>query len=228
MTANKQFDAELPRQPHRNEQLKIIPLKSPAELEGAFRFLLREHFKDDEIWNWEPNPTNTKISIEVGSEANINFNDKKPSIWIEHGQTPFGEVVLGNRGPDQPSIFKTRTQHYYTQASADMRVVCSSPRRTESVLLADKIQKFIHFSASLICGIFGFRNMSPVTMNSTQMQEKDEKHFITPLMFRVSYELRWATIPAAAPLNRLLLKLQDEDAGEESIREIILDVDDLK
>ncbi len=207
--------------PHREEQSPIIALQSPASIEGAFRYLLREHFKKIEPWTWNENPTASFIAIEVGDEKNVETADNKPAIFISHGQTAFNDIVLGNQGPEQPLRFKKNLKHYYTTANADISITCTSPRRTEATLLGDLVQKFFHFSNPIICAAFKFSMMSPVVLNTTRPYDKDEKHYMTPIVLRVTYELQWRTMPAAAPLNSLHVTMTTTDMGLEDVFELV-------
>lgn len=199
--------------PHREEQHHLIALHSPASIEGAFVFMLREHFKKmpDHLWKWDKNPTDSRVAIDVGDESLVTHADKTPSIWVAHGQTVYGNIVMGNKGIEHFSYLQKEKQHHYSTADADMSITCCSPKRGESLLIADIIQKFIHFSNRILCTAFKFRDISPVVLNSTRNFERDKTIYITPISFRISFELTWMTMPAASPLNALAMRLESKD-----------------
>lgn len=202
------------RNPAFDTQLEPIRLNSPLELISVFIFLLREYFDSTRVqWVWRNNDTSSDITIEPTLNRHTEKANVKPAIYLEAGQKVYGKVSLGNRDQDQPEIQKKGLEHFYGVSQCDVEINCTSPRWGESSILADVVQHFIISSQYEICRVFSIRDFSPVIAGKTRPFELDEKMFSTPIQFRVEFETRWATMPIAPPLVKLIQQIRTDNGN---------------
>ena len=206
------------------EQLSSsIRLHSPLAVTGAYIYMLRDYYGQERLpWIWRNNKTTTDILIESGMEPAVNVTNPKPAILVSKGQTAYGKIVIGDRDQNQPRILEHRLEHFYSNAEIDLIVNCLSPRRGESMYIADVTQHYLHASQRLIMAGFGIRDISPVVMNTTDKYELDEAMWTTPIIFRINVELRWATVPVAPALRRLHTFIADSGESGDPLVEMVL------
>ena len=192
------------RSPSLAQQHSVIQLHSPLAVAGMFIYLLREYFGAAQLpWVWDKNDTQSTLIIESTYNPQTENADGKPALYIEKGQTAYGQVVLGDKDQSQPGILERRLEHFYAILQTDVIINCTSPRKGESATIADYVQHFITCSKNEISRVFAVYDFSPLVAGSTQPYNKDEKCYNTPVSFRVEMETRWATIPVAAALRRI-------------------------
>lgn len=164
-------------------------------------------------WVWRDNPADTEIHIEVQYEPNTETADKRPGVYIDKDQTSYGQVVLGNRDQNQPAIITRRQEQFISFAQTDILIDCISPVRGESAQIADALQQYLHMSSRIIMQVFSFRSISPIVLGRTMPFQRQTDLFNTQLTFRIEYEVRWATIPAAPVLRALGVQLSESSDG---------------
>jgi len=204
-----------------------IYMSTPLTVIGIFVAILQERFSantpsDPPLkWNWLSDLKDTGIIIASGFNKNIEARNARPAIWIDREQTTYGEVSIGNR--DQiPASLRIGHQQYYAMAEMDMIMDCTSKNRGESMMIGGIVHDFLQMSAREIMRFFGFRDFSPIILNRTVPFEKDRELMNTPIVFRISYEARWASVPIAPVLNGVRLRLRDKTDPDIYFRDIAL------
>jgi hypothetical protein len=211
-----------PKSPSRKLQPDSVRLHSPLALTGAFIYMLREYFKLGLTnWEWKDNLTASDIFISSAYNKNTQVSNHKPGIYVDKGQTTYSKVVIGDRDQHQPAIRSKGLQHYYAICQSDITINCVSPRHGESATIGDEVQHFIIASQYIIAQTFTLRHISPVIGGGTIPFEHDEKMFSTSISTRVEFESRWATIPIAPVLTRLIATV---DGDPNSINQMLMNL----
>jgi len=200
---------------------------TPMTIIGIFVAILQERFTETTPseppleWFWTPDLKTTGVFIESGFNVSMEARNTRPGIWVDRTQTTYGEVSVGNRD-QMPAELRSGFQQYYATAETDMAIDCTSARRGESMMVGSIVQDFLQMSAQEIMKSFGLRDISPILLNRTVPYEKDRDLMNSEIVFRVSYEARWASLPIAAVMRGINLRLQDEDDPELYFRRIAL------
>jgi hypothetical protein len=201
-------------------QLFEIKVQSPLAIVGAFLYLVRNRFKDDPAnqlnWKWRDDPGTTEVTIEAQFNQNTESRDVRPGIYIDRDQTTYGKVSIGNHDQNQHRLLQTDHTHHYSVGQTDIIMECVSPARGESMQLADIVHTYLESSKYIIQAVFGFRDISPIIMGRTVPMEKQTDLHVTQLNFRIDYETRWATTPAAPVLKGLGAHLKETRQGVDS------------
>ena len=194
---------------------------------GVFVSILRERFvvgaySDPPLsWNWEPDLKTTGLFIESGWNENLEGRNVRPGIWVEREQNVYQQVAIGDR--DQMPVFQNvRFQMYYGIGETDITIDCTSANRGESMIVGSLVQDFLYMSSDEIQAVFSFRSMTPVLLNKTVPFDKDTKIWNSPVVFRVQYENRWATVPIATMVRNLFLRIGNGTDPETYFRDIAL------
>jgi hypothetical protein len=197
------------------EQLPSIQVKSPLAIVGAFLYLIRDRFAPDNNlpWRWLSDSSVSDVVIEAQYNRNTEASDPRPGIFVDKEQTSYGKVTVGNQDQNQPKIIQGQLVHYISFAQTDLTIDCVSTSRGESMQLADIVQAYLESSKYIIMQVFGFRDISPIVVNRTQPFQKQTDLHQTSLNFRVEYEVRWATMPAAPALRRIGAHLTENKAS---------------
>lgn len=201
-------------------QLPSVKLQSPLAVIGAFIYLVRERFNPRYglQWQWQSDVTTTDIVIEAQYNQNTEERDARPGIYIDKDQTSYGKVSTGHLDHDQPRILERDLEHRISFGQTDIVIDCISPSRGESMYLADVVQSYLEASKYVIMAVFGFRDISPIVCGRTQAFSKQTDLHQTTLTFRVEYETRWKTAPAANVMAGLQLHLsQRADEGPNKV-----------
>lgn len=205
-------------------------LSTPLSIVGMIIEVIRLRF-DKNIdsnpvleWQWEEfeNEDLTDpdlIIIESGFNTNIEARTTRPGIWIDRGQNIYQKKSIGHQD-QMPVNIRTRLEQFYAGGECDILVDCTSPNRGESMIIGSIVQDHLQMSSNLIQGSFGLRDMSDVVLNRTVPFEKDDTLWNSPIQFRVYYEIRWATFPAASLLHDAYMKLANVTDPEIYFREI--------
>jgi hypothetical protein len=194
-----------------------VQLNDPLALIGAFIYIVRERFQENNgtRWTWRDNKTATDINIEAQYEKNTESRDVKPGCFIDKGQTVYKQVALSNRDQWSPSIQTRRLEQFYMAVETDIKIDCVAQTKGESVILADIVQQHIICSQRIIETYFTLRKVSPSIMGRTEPFLKDSTLFNSQIEFRVETEFRWATLPVA-PVMREILVNTNTDINEQT------------
>jgi len=196
------------KSPSRAQQHESILLHSPLAVAGMFLFVLRDYFGNHDLhWKWDENKSTSGIIIDTDFNPQTENPDGKPAIYVEKGQTAYGQVVLGDRDQYQPDILTKRLEHFYAIMQTDIILKCVSPRKGESMILGDLVQQYLTCTKGELSRVFAVRNFSPVIMGSTIPYERDERMYNTPVSLRIDLESRWATVPVAPAIRKLAITL---------------------
>jgi hypothetical protein len=194
---------------------------------AVFVEVLRERFgglsdSDPSLSNylWTSDPKATKIFIDSGFNENAEVRGKRPGLYVDRTNNVYSQVSIGNYDQIATRVHN-RLENFMMFADMDMIVECISPNRGESMLIGSVAQDFLQMTAKPIMGHFGLRNISPMILGRTEPLDKERTLWNTPLQFRVNYEVRWATIPAAVLLTGITARIADIEAPTLYFRDVI-------
>jgi hypothetical protein len=195
----------------------ITTLSTPLIVVGTFVEILRERFSDENYsnpdlanWRWTNDDKSTRIFIESGFGVNSEVRGKRPGLWVDRLQNVYQKVSIG--AYDQKSVeFNTRLEHMYMRGEMDLIVDCTSPNRGESMLLGGIVQDFLMMTMKPIMEVFAFLDVSPMILGRTEPFERERALWSSAVSFRVTYEVRWATMPSAPLLNKVVGRIEDPD-----------------
>ena len=209
--------------PNLAQQPASVQLHSSLALIGGYIYMLRQYFSSGGLpWQWVDNKTQTGVLIESAFEKNTEVNDFKPGVYVDRGQLAIQHVVIGDRDTNQPKIQEWRLEHFYTVKQTDMRITCVSARRGEALLLSDTVVNYLQASNRLIQSSFSFRDISPILASPVQNFELDETMYSVSINFRVETESRFATIPVAPVLHKIILQELSETQVNDLFVRIVL------
>lgn len=193
------------------QQLPSIQIQSPLAIMGAFIYLVRHRFSPtwELPWQWTDDPATTGIWVEAQFNEFTEIRDGRPGVFVDRDQTTYGKVSTGHQASEQPRILQHDLTHHISFGQTDMSIDCISTSRGESIQLADMVQSYIEASRYIIMKVFGFRDMSPLVMGKAAPMAKQQDLHQTSIQFRVEYETRWATFPAAPALSGLGLHIKE-------------------
>lgn len=207
-------------------------LSTPLSIVGMLIEVVRLRFKKGIFsnpvldWEWEPFETelisnSNIIFIESGFNTNIEAYTVRPGIWIDRDQNVYQKVSIGHQD-QMPVHVRSRLEEFYAGGECDVVIDCTSPNRGESMVIGSIVQDHLQMSSNIIQGCFGLRDISDVVLNRTIPFDKDDKLWNSPIQFRVYYEIRWATFPAAPLLRDAYQKLSDQADPEAYFRGVAI------
>jgi hypothetical protein len=169
--------------------------------------LIRERFNaaNSERYTWVDNKTATAIVIEAQFERNTELRDAKPGVYIDRGQTIYRKVAIDNRDQYSPSVMTRRLDQYISLVETDINIDVVAATKGESATLGNTVMEFIECSRNIIMTFFTLQDISPLIMNRTEAFQKDETLFNSPITFRTTHELRWASLPIAPVMREILV-----------------------
>ncbi len=207
--------------------LPLVQFSTPLVTIGVLVEVLRERFKEtsesdpDVPWHWTNDPKTTPIFIESGWNENLEARNVRPGIWVDRDQNVYQRVAIGDQ--DQlPTIQRYRLEMFYGKGETDIIIECTAQKRGESMIIGSIVQDFLHMSSDVIQAFFGFHDISPILLGRTVPFEKDNQLWNTPVNFRVTYEIRWATAPIVTTFNSLYTKIAQQEDPVRYFREISL------
>ena len=206
-------------------------LSTPLSIVGMLIEVVRLRFQGGTYsnpaldWEWEEfgevAPGNPNIIfIESGFNTNIEAYTTRPGIWIDRDQNIYKKVSIGHQD-QMPVNVRSRLEEFYAAGECDIVIDCTSANRGESMVIGSIVQDHLQMASNLIQGYFGLRDISEIILSRTVPFDKDDKLWNSPIQFRVYYEIRWATFPAAPLLHEMYLKLADEEDPEAYFRGIV-------
>jgi len=194
---------------------KTVLLKSPLDIMGMFLCCLRERFSGDSVgpdfpWVWDEDTNKTRVFIEVGAGDEDEAKDVRPAIYVDRSPIVFPKISIGDFvGEQRP----TGLRAFYTTAQGQMVFECLSKNRGESAILGELTQSFLLMTSDLILKKYNLRDLSPLTLGSTEVWEKDDQLFNTRVTAEFSYDVKWSSKPVAGTLSSLNLRVQTPDAN---------------
>jgi len=205
-------------------------LSTPLSIVGMIIEVIRlrftaEIYSDPVLsWAWEPLESadltsDSIIFVESGFNENIEARTVRPGIWIDRDQNVYRKHSIGHQD-QMPVNVRTSMEQFYAGGECDISVDCTSPNRGESMVISSIVQDHLQMSSNIIQACFGLRDISEIILNKTIPFEKDKKLFNSPIQFRISYEIRWASLPTAPLLRSFYAKLADKEDPEKYFREI--------
>lgn len=192
----------------------VVLVKSPLALVGLFLTVLRGRFDPSNVidtfpWKWTTDPNTTQIHIETGAGDEVQQKDVRPGIYVGRSPFIFPKVVIGDVAGSQREKGK---RAYYSTATGQIVIDCLSKNNGESAVLAEIVQSFILMTSDLILSRYALRDITPVTLGSTEVWEKDNRLFNTRVTSEVAYDVKWVTTPQKAQLALVNLKLTISDS----------------
>lgn len=182
-----------------------LPLSSPLAILGAFLYIIRNRFTQDNNlpWVWSPDNTITGIVIEAQYNPSAETEDARPGIYVDRDNTIYNKVSTGNLDQSQPRYLARGLEHYISVANSDIVIDCVSPSRGESLQIADLVQTYLESSKQIIMRTFGFRDFSSIIRGRPDIFDKQTYLHQTTVNFKIEYERRWAALPITPLLNGL-------------------------
>ena len=181
----------------------MLESKSSLDIVGTYINLTRARFMPGSVntpWTWSANKTETTIVIESGNNELEEEFDAKPSIFIDRNAIIFPTVAVGNKAAEH---LPSGRRYYYTTPSGQVTFDCISRSRGESSVIADIVAHHLVMSGNILRRVYGFKNITPVTLTQTQPWEKDDRNYLTRVTSEFTYDVGWKTDPEEVILNRI-------------------------
>jgi len=191
-----------------------VKAKSSLDIVGIYLQMLRSRFTTNEDgfpWEWNETKELTKIIVEAGTNEYEEGADTRPGIFVDRSAIVFPSVVLGDTAAED---LVTGAKMFYTTPGGQMQVDCVSKSRGESSILGDIVAHHLVMSGDILQTVFGFRDITPVTLMPTQAWEKDDRCYITRVTSEFKYDLGWFTQPIANKISRFKIELSTEDVNQ--------------
>ena len=201
---------------------EVVLVKSPLAIVGLFLIAIRGRFDPANVvdtfpWKYNADPNKSQIYIEAGAGDEVQQKDVRPGIYVGRSPIIFPKVVIGDMAG---TLRQEDKRAYYSTATGQIVIDCLSKNNGESAVLAEIVQSFILMTSDLILSRYALRDITPVTLGSTEVWEKDNRLFNTRVTSEISYDVRWVTTPAASKLALVNLKLSS--VGSDVFHEMAL------
>jgi hypothetical protein len=196
-----------------------VQLNSPLALIGAFIYIIRERFSppNEGRYQWLDNKSATSVVVEAQFERNTELRDAKPGVYIDRGQTVYRKNTIDNRDQYAPSVMTRRLDQYLTLVETDINIDVVAATKGESATLGNIVMEHIECSRNIIMTFFTLQDISPLIMARTEAFQKDETLFNTPIQFRTTHELRWATLPIAPVMREIVLNGTKQSGSDDAV-----------
>lgn len=179
-------------------------LHSPLNLLAQFVLLLEERFSQKNLpWQFNRDENQTDIFIHTEYSYPQEISNPVPRIIVGRGTVVHGRSAIGDLDQNQPDLLQREGYYHWGPGECDIQIHCVSENRGETSLLGDIVQTLIGMSRNEICKQFTLRDISPVMLQPTQPFERDKEKWQAAVQFRVSFEHRWFTHPAAPTLKEI-------------------------
>lgn len=181
---------------------------SPLAIVGIFVAVLRERFAQGNgipAYQWDPDPTKTKIHIRSAFEDGATVRGDKPAIYVDKEETIYGKSIIGDRAGH---TLHNSKDFQWCLATVPILIDCVASRKGESAIIGDVTHWSLHASSDAIQAAFAFHDMSPLRLGRTIPYEDDKEAWTSPISFTVQYNVRWTTVPIAPLLQEIALKIQ--------------------
>jgi len=200
------------------QQEDVFP-SSPMALVAVFTDVLRARFSGNNalggpyVWSPDSQPTDidpeatetpqTKLYIESQYTEEPDARDRAPGIFIDKGATQVMKVGLGHRVDiDIPSM----TEVFEAWADVPIMLMCVARERGTSATIADHVFMFILASNNHIREAFGIHDISPPTLDATQVYRQSTaapETWVTNVTIMVKIKFAWRTRPIAPILKQI-------------------------
>ena len=181
----------------------MLDNKSSLDIVGTYINLVRARFMSDNNstpWLWSNDKDQSTIVIESGNNELEEEFDAKPSIFVDRNAIVFPTIAVGNSAA---TYLPLDIRYYYTTPSGQVTIDCVSRSRGESSTLADIVAHHIVMSGNILRKVYGFKNITPVTLTQTQPWEKDDRNYLTRVTSEFTYDVGWKTEPEEVILSRI-------------------------
>jgi len=204
---------------------------SPLAVIGLFVFALRARFGDTEYaplpWVWDdelrPDPyaedEPTKIFIESTYNVANPERNYRPAIYVGRGggAVTIDKVTVDNRaGVHLPSGLTA----YHCYATMPISLECEAETSGESSAIAETAWAYVLSSRDILRRNFGFHEVTEPALGDTAPSKKDKETWVTPVQFRVQYDMRWGVTPIAPRLRDMAVQLSSAEGGNEFFRSL--------
>lgn len=197
---------------------------SPMTLVGVFTDVVRALFKGLNAENgpyvWTPDSQpfvidpegtevpQTKLYIESQYTEEPDARDRAPGIFVEKGPTQMLKIGLGHRvAIDLPSM----TESFWAMADVPMNFMCVARERGTSATIADLVFMYLAGSANHIRMAFSIHDISPPTIETTQVYRQSGANietWVTNVVILAKIKFAWRTRPIAPILKQIAATYQ--------------------
>jgi hypothetical protein len=202
-----------------------IPVKSPIAIIGVMLSILRERFSQSQglPWVWAPEMSTTSldntITIEVGSEENIEATNRRPGIYVKRGPVSYLQSVIGDKHAVNR---KSGSEVFYATADTSFTFVIEAEEEGEAAMLADVVLSTFMMGADLIERAYKFRKLGPFSISAASQPIHDTDVCQIQVTMGLTFDVRWGTLPIAPLLNEIVVKMNNSsyNSSEEYFNEI--------
>lgn len=214
------------------QQSDLIFLHSPLNLLAQFVLLLEERFSLG-LLPWQHDRDENKTGIFIHTEYNTpqETANAYPRIVVGRGSVVHRtDVALGDLDDRQPHLRTQEGYYHWSVGEADIQIQCVSENRGECCILGDTIQATVGMSRKEILKQFTLRSLSATNLLPVQPYKRDKEKWQVSLQFRVGFEQRWFTLPAAPLLRGITVSTATYSKNQldalEYIKRFVVEQDD--
>ena len=219
---------KLPRLEGENED--VFPGSSLAVI-GLWIYVLRARFAPDPAhplpWVWEedlraeddqdgdPPPDGSPRKVQIESAYNVEKQARNyyPSVYVGRGGGPItaepssvGDLV----GKHRP----TEYQAYHAFAGMPITLECEAENAGEANTIGDILWSFVLCNRQICREEFGFQEITHPILGDAKSTERDKEIWVVPVQFKVTFDMRWTTIPHQPVLRDMGVVLRGRENAE--------------
>lgn len=223
--------------PRLEEEQQDLYIGSPMAVIGLWVYAVRSRFIDNAntplpwVWtdsalNYEdedgsirPDGVPTKLLIESAYNVEKSERNYRPAIYVGRGGNSMQAIkqsVNNFVGVHRP----TRYQGFHCMVSMPLLFECESDNSAESSAIGETVWGFILATRHIFRESFGFHEIEEPILSDTSPSKVNKEVWTTSVQTRVSFDMRWTTIPRAEKLREMVLDLQEREKPEEVYRDI--------
>ncbi len=204
---------------------------SPLAVIGLFVFALRARFGDTEWaplpWMWDDElrsdiyTEDGPIKLYIESTYNVSNPERnyRPAIYVGRGG---GTVTIDKISVDNlvGVHLPTGLTAHHCYATMPVTFECEAETSGESSTIAETAWAYVLSSRGILRRSFGFHEVTEPALGDTAPSKKDKETWVTPVQFRVQYDMRWGVTPIAPRLRDMAVQLSNGVGGNEFFRSI--------
>lgn len=197
---------------------------SPMHLTGMFVYMLQQRFQEGvnkTPWPWSSDDNLTAIYIGSYLETGSHLETFYPRIVVTRGTKVSRRVSVGDLDPRQPEMMLGGTKYGIRHCDIDFRIQIFANNPGEAEVIGDIVFTTIDFSRDEILQEMTLRDIPIVTLQPVSVMPKGEEKYQCTVDFRTNFEVRYATVDAAARLKQVTISTQVQggiDYAEHIIR----------